>query len=127
MTSTELSLNATPTGSLTMADAIKGPSLARIAREQGRHIAIRWVSEEVQHAARLCGGGFDAATIADVAEMVMDRFQFRTANALRLALRDGMNAGKLYGKLTYPVIAEWLTNHEDAAEQDSFNSHQGLK
>lgn len=106
---------------------LKGPSLNAVAREAGKHMAIRWISDEVKRCARLCGSDFDATAMADVAEMIFDRFRFRTANALRMALRDGMNAGKIYGKLTYPVIAEWLTAHEEAVESDSFNAHQGSK
>lgn len=90
-------------------------------------MAIRWIGEEVKRVARLCGTDMDAEVIADISEMVFDRFKFRTANALRLALRDGLNSGKIFGKLTYPLIAEWLTNHEEAVESTNFQKHQASK
>ncbi len=90
-------------------------------------MAVRWIGEEVKRAARLCGTDMDGEVLADISEMVFDRFRFRTANALRLALRDGLNSGKIFGKLTYPLIAEWLTNHEEAIENANFQKHQAAK
>lgn len=122
-----LSAIGTGSNSLTMADVMIGPSLNRIARESGKHVAMEWIIEEVTRAARLCSTDMPSDAIADAAEMIFDRFKFRTANALRLALRDGMNAGKIFGKLTYPVIAEWLTAHEEAVISDSDNAHDATK
>lgn len=111
---------------LKMSHALTGPSLNAIARDHGKPMAIMWIGDEVRRAARLCGG-MDLEVVAECAEMIFDRFRFRTANALRLALRDGMNAGKIFGKLTYPVIAEWLTAHEEAVISDSDNAHDATK
>lgn len=120
-------MNVTGRNGLTMADVLTGPTLNAIAKQDGRHVAIAWIKEEVSRAAKLCGTDMDGEAMVDAADMIFDRFRFRTANALRLALRDGMNAGKIFGKLTYPVIAEWLTAHEEAVISDSDNAHDATK
>jgi ethanolamine transporter EutH len=110
-----------------MRDAVSGGSLNSLRKSIGEGPFMAAMIRSLAEVDAVCGGASSDQALAIMATLVFDRFKFRTANALRMALHDGMNAGKLYGKLTYPVIAEWLTNHEDAAEQDSFNSHQGLK
>ena len=119
--------NATPVSSLTIAHAFQGPSIASLARENGRGPVIVWISEELDALNKICGGGLDQASITYCAELILDRYKFRTVNAFRLALRDGLNSGKIYGKLTYPVIAQWLTEHEEKVEQVAFQNHMGTK
>ncbi|MCC6542052.1 MAG: hypothetical protein IT225_07505 [Flavobacteriales bacterium] len=96
-------------------------------REGGRPMVIDWISEEIDMVNRLCGGGMDQATVTMCAELILDRFKFRTANALRIALRDGLNSGKIFGKLTYPLIGEWLTAHEEAVEAMNYQQHLATK
>lgn len=62
-----------------------------------------------------------------MAEMIIDRFRFRTLNALRMAIKDGLNSGKIYGKLTYPVISEWMLEHEAKVEAEAYRKHLGTK
>ena len=119
--------NATPVSSLTIADAFQGPSIASLIRENGRGHVIAWMSEELDVLNKICGGGLDQASITYCAELILDRFKFRTVNAFRIALRDGLNSGKIYGKLTYPVIAEWLTEHEEKVEQAAYQQHMSRK
>lgn len=88
---------------------------------------VRWVSEEVEAVNKLCGNAMSGEVVSYCAELIIDRFRFRTANALRIALRDGLNSGKIFGKLTYPLIAEWLTEHEAKVEEASYQKHQGTK
>ena len=125
--STELSTNVTASEGLTIADAMTGPSLARVIREHGRPIAIKFVNREIDRANRLCGSSMDSETISYCAEMIIDRFKFRTVNALRIAIRDGLNSGKIYGKLTYPIIAEWLIDHEEKIEAMNYSKHLSNK
>jgi len=88
---------------------------------------IAWISEELDALNKICGGGLDQASITYCAELILDRFKFRTVNAFRLALRDGLNSGKIFGKLTYPVIAEWLIEHEEKVEAEAYRKHMGTK
>ncbi len=119
--------NATPVSSLTIAHAFQGPSIASLTRENGRGPVIAWISEELDALNKICGGGLDQASITYCAELILDRFKFRTVNAFRLALRDGLNSGKIFGKLTYPVIAEWLIEHEEKVEAEAYRKHMGTK
>jgi hypothetical protein len=90
-------------------------------------MCIKAIGANLNRAARLCGTAMDPEMLADCSELVLDRFKFRTVNALRLAIRDGLNSGKIYGKLTYPILAEWLTNHEEAVEAHNYRKHQQTK
>lgn len=119
--------SVTPASELQLSDALRGPSIASLVRENGRGSAIVWICEELDTVNKICGGGLDQASITYCAELILDRFKFRTVNAFRLALRDGLNSGKIYGKLTYPVIAEWLTEHEEKVEQIAYQQHMSRK
>ena len=122
-----LSKPDTPVSNLQLSDAMVGASLAGLVRENGRGPAVMLVTMELDRVNRVCGNSMDAETVSYCAELILDRFKFRTINALRIALRDGLNSGKIYGKLTYPLIAEWLTDHETAMEAHSYQRHLGTK
>ena len=110
-----------------MADILAGPSLASIVRDRGEAMAVAWVSEVIQNANLLCGSAMDHKVVTMCAQMILERFKFRSANALLMAIKDGMNNGKIYGKLTYPVLSEWLIDHEEKAESYAYSQHLGTK
>jgi poly-beta-hydroxyalkanoate depolymerase len=76
---------------------------------------------------QITGSGLSEAAVTMCAELIIDRFKYRTPNALRLALMAGLNSGKMFGKLTYPIIAEWLTEHEDRMEDYNYQQHIASK
>lgn len=117
----------TVTSNLTIRDAFTGPSLMSIVRDNGKGAAISWVSEVLDAANVLCGSAMDQNTVTLCAEMILDRFKFRTTNALMIAVKDGLNSGKIFGKLTYPIISEWLIEHEEKAEAYAYSQHLGTK
>lgn len=119
--------NAIPTGDLAIVHVNQGGAIVSHIREHGRFPVLAWVIREVDTVNQLTGGGLNEAAVTMCAELIIDRFKFRTPNALRLALRDGLNSGKMYGKLTYPVIAEWLTEHEEKVEQVAYQQHISTK
>jgi len=119
--------SVTRTSDLTLAHAMTGPSLAAVAREGGTVTAIGLIIAELDIVNQVTGSGLDPKGIAACAELILDRFKFRTVNALRLAIRDGLNSGKIFGKLTYPLIAEWLTAHEEAVEAANYQQHLSSK
>ncbi len=119
--------SAIPTGELTMAHVTQGGSIASHIREHGRYPVLAWVIRELDMVNQLTGGGLNEGAVTMCAELIIDRFKFRTPNALRLALRDGLNSGKIFGKLTYPLIAEWLTAHEEAVEAMNYQRHIATK
>lgn len=118
---------AIPLSSLTIQHAMVGPSLAAIEREHGKTATIAHIVSELDAINQVTGSGLNDSALALCAELVYDRFKLRTVNALRLALRDGLNSGKIFGKLTYPLIAEWLTVHEDAVEAMNYSQHLATK
>lgn len=105
-----------------------GPSLMAMSRaEAGRGIVIAAIVAELDTVNQVTGSGLSDEAIAQCAELVFDRFKFRTINALRIAIRDGLNSGKIYGKLAYPVIAEWLIAHEEKVEDMNYQKHLSTK
>ena len=90
-------------------------------------MAVGLIIAELDIVNQVTGSGLDRQGVTQCAELVMDRFKFRTVNALRIALRDGLNSGKIFGKLTYPLIAEWLTAHEEAIEAANYQQHIASK
>lgn len=114
-------------GDLSMAHVTHGGAIASHIREHGRFPVLAWVIREIDAVNQLTGGGLNEAAVTMCAELILDRFKFRTPNALRLALRDGLNSGKIFGKLTYPLIAEWLTSHEEAVEAMNYQQHLATK
>lgn len=75
----------------------------------------------------ICGGGQSKEAVLTMAELILDRWGGRTMNAIRLMLRDGLNSGKIYGKLTYPLLAEWMNDHEAKVEEYSYRQHMSSK
>ena len=103
-----------------------GSSLMRIEKEQGRDATLNEIAALIQRAG-IASGGVDTSALVIMAEMILERWGGRTANALRIMFRDGLNNGKMYGKLTYPVIAEWMNEHEAKVEEMNYTRHQATK
>jgi len=112
---------------LTLSDAMVGPSLNAAIQKRGRPVVIGWICEQLDLANKITGGGMDEASLSYCAELIIDRFKGRTVNALQIAIRDGLNSGKIYGKLTYPIIAEWLIDHEEKIEAMNYSKHLSNK
>lgn len=82
-------------------------------REHGQAMAEAWMSLVLEEADMLCGGKNAPGTLAMFGRMALQNFQHRTVEAMTLAIREGLNR-KVYGQLTWPQIAEWLNDHENA-------------
>jgi hypothetical protein len=119
--------NAIPQDSLTLAHATAGGSIASHIREHGRLQILSWIIRELDTVNQITGSGLSEAAVTMCAELIIDRFKYRTPNALRLALMAGLNSGKMFGKLTYPIIAEWLTEHEERMEDYNYQQHIASK
>lgn len=59
----------------------------------------------------LTGGDARAEEVKLWAEMLTSSWAY-SCEGLMQALSNGIRSGKIYGKLTYPVIAEWLNEYE---------------
>lgn len=73
--------------------------------------AERWMANQFNVCNALCGGHAEANEVTLWAEMVLGSWPY-SCEGLVQALSDGIRSGKIYGKLTYPVIAEWLKAYE---------------
>lgn len=74
----------------------------------------------------LTGETMTDAALALTVRAVVDRCRNWSVNGLVLALRTGIGR-KVYGKLTFAEINQWIDDYEADAEEDSFNEHQRTK
>jgi hypothetical protein len=132
---TGLSRSETPLSSpnvraLTWTNIMATPSLAAIERELGAATAEALVSRALRHADRLCGDHNDAQTIYDWTVMVVDTYKNRSIGMVLMAIRDGLSSGKVYGKLTYPQVAEWINKHIEefiSRNESAHRQHASLR
>lgn len=84
-----------------------------MTKEHGEHMASTWIGLVLEEADMLCGGKNTPGTLAMFGRMALQNFQHRSVESLVIAVREGLNR-KVYGQLTWPQIAEWLNDHENA-------------
>lgn len=108
-----LKLTPSTTGSLTLAQATSPDAypIRRLLREHGEAVAAMWISDVLTEADALCGGKNPPHVLAAFGRMALAEFQHRSVQSLVLAVKEGL-CRKVYGALTWPQIAEWLSDHE---------------
>lgn len=97
-----------------------------MTKEHGEHMASTWIGLVLEEADMLCGGKNAPGTLAMFGRMALQNFQHRSVESLVLAIRDGLNR-KVYGQLTWPQIAEWMNDHENAVigiAEDEASTHR---
>jgi len=87
--------------------------ILRMVKEHGAEVASTWIGVVLDEADILCGGKNPPHVLAMFGRMVLQNFAHRSVESLVMAIRDGLNR-KVYGQLTYPQIAEWMNDHEQA-------------
>lgn len=105
----------TSTEVATVAQAVSPDSypVRRLVREHGEAFAHAWISLVLEEADSMIGAKTQPGTIASWGRMLLQQFSHRSVESICLAIRDGMTR-KVYGALTYPQIAEWMSDHEAA-------------
>lgn len=96
-----------------MANSPQAYPIRRMIREHGQPLADAWMALVLEEADMLCGGKNNPNTLAMFGRMALQNFAHRSVEAMTLAIREGLNR-KVYGQLTWPQIAEWLNDHENA-------------
>ena len=103
---------------LTLAEAT-APDLRpmrAIEMEHGQGMALLKIGAILLEADTLAGGRCTAAELELLAKMTLQHFRHRTIASLVLAIKEGVSrtdeAGKVYGKLTWPTVKLWLDDHE---------------
>lgn len=110
-----------------MADVNTGMSMRAVERLDNGATLERLVLGYVAEVNALTGEHMSDAAMLVTTRAVIDRWMDRSVNALVIALRDGVNSGKIYGKVNYTVIAQWLTDHEAAIEDHNYRQHLASK
>lgn len=98
-----------------------------IVREHGKPYVTAAIAKELARISEICGGGMSGDAFVFMAGLIIDRWENRSINAIRIMLRDGLNNGKIYGKLTYPVISEWMNEHEERVDNWNYQRHLSTK
>jgi len=98
---------------LQMATSTEAYPIRRMVKEQGEGVAAIWISDVLTEADLMCGGKNPPHILAAMGRMMLHNYAHRSVESLVMAIRDGLNR-KVYGQLTYPQIAEWMSDHEAA-------------
>lgn len=110
-----------------MAHTGLGPTPNRLALAMGKPEVIRMIAKEIAVANKVTGNGLDEGAVMTCAELIFDRWKFRPITGMRMAFHRGINGGKLFGKLTYPVLSQWMEDMEEAIESHSDQQHLASK
>lgn len=85
------------------------------------------VSRLIRDADHLCGDQNTPALIDAYAEALISSWGQYNIAVIAKAIRDGVNSGKVFGKLTYPLIAEWIQQEVENLEQIAHDRHAESK
>lgn len=90
-------------------------------------VPLMVLSRILSDADRLCGGQNDSKSIQAYSEALFSSFGQYNIAVIAKAIRDGVNSGKVFGKLTYPLIAEWINAEINALENYAQDEHARRK
>jgi len=100
------------------------PALRRLEVQHGPGAVLKSISRVMVEVDALCGGRATPGELELITRMALHNFRHRTMESLVLALRDGLgSATKVYGKITWPLVNQWLQEHEDAIQRLSEEEH----
>lgn len=102
---------------LTLANAATGITLRSILREHGEKTRLAVVFAMLVQVDAVCDNKNSVDHLQEMARMVIATNPNLSINSLLMAMRDGLAKGKIFGKLTFPIIAEWINEHRDAVFQ----------
>lgn len=92
-----------------------------VPRAQARILA------EVNRVAMMASCTVASEVLAEIAILIYRNWGNRSLGDLRLALEMGMSEGPFYGKITYPIIAEWIAAFFRRAEDVAYDRHLSTK
>ena len=90
-----------------------GPEALPLRRwmKADERMAEAWVVARLVEVNAFCGSLATAEEMRLWGSMIAQSWVY-SCEGLMQALGNGIRSGKIYGKLTYPVIAEWLNEYE---------------
>lgn len=109
-----LPLNTPLVRALTWGNVMATPSIGHIVREYGESQLIYHLGKVLEQADDMCGGHNSGDAIMGWVMMIIDTYKNRSIGMILLAIRRGLSSGKVFGKLTYPQIAEWINEGIEA-------------
>jgi hypothetical protein len=86
------------------------PSVSSIVRERGEAQLVYHLGKVLEQADDMCGGQNSGETILGWVMMIIDAYGNRSIGTILLSIRKGLSAGKVFGKLTYPQVAQWIND-----------------
>lgn len=104
-----------------------GPTPNRIAQAMGKPEVIRMIAKEIAVANAVTGNGLDESAVMTCAELIYQRWRFKPITGLKMAFYRGINGGKMFGKLTYPILSQWMEDMEEAMEEYNYQKHIASK
>lgn len=93
-------------------------AIRRLEVQQGPGAVLIMVSRLLGDVDKLCGSKCTVDELELMTRMAVQTFRHRSVESLVLALQNGIKRtdkdGKIYGKLTWPTLLQWLNDHEDS-------------
>lgn len=96
--------------SLTLRDATSPQTypIRRMLKDHGHDAAVEVLAQVLTQADVACGGDPKPEMMEIWASSLLNRFNHFSLETFVLAIRDGLNSGKVYGKLNLPQVSEWM-------------------
>ena len=112
---------------LTLATVTQGITLRAIAREHGEKEQQKVVFALLVQVDAVCDGRNSHEQLMAMARMILATYPNLSLNSLVMALRDGMAKGKVFGKISYPLMAEWIEEHRRAVFDYNDNHYRSQR
>lgn len=86
----------------------QGTSLRALERDHGEKGQKAIIFALLVKTDEVCDGRNTDVELEAMAEMIIAANPNISLETLVMAVRDGLKQGKIFGKLTYPIIAQWI-------------------
>lgn len=100
---------------VTLQIAYKAKRIQQFVKEIGKPQAIMSMAEILIKSRDYLDYEVDENKLASWAEMLVDEHPDLSFDDFILILRNGINGryGKIYGKMNYPILSEWISKYRD--------------
>jgi len=104
---------------ITVHSALKSDQLSKIRKEEGEPILVVMVTKMLQEFFKFVPNDMTDEMIVSSAEMIIYQFWMVRIDELIMILNKGMKGeyGKLFGKVYYSTIAEWINHYLEKDRQ----------
>jgi len=119
----DISLASPKTALLSHKTVLAYPSLKDVIREIGIDHTQIFLLGVLTEADSVCDGRNTHKQLTMMAMMILTKYSGLSIGSIVMAIRDGLSKGKMFGKLTYPQVAEWINEHMEEIQFQNDLAH----